>query len=111
MTEPTAQHPRDVCSRGGCDNCGPTMHASIKAARDQPQIPPRDTRLDTYEATVITRTLGGAFDTQQTTSGGAKPTAAWLRAMADEIDPPRSALRSGGIIRQPADPAAGRTVR
>lgn len=74
---------------------------------DPPAITERDTRLDTYQATVTTQTLGGTFDHQQTTSGTAKPTAAWLRALADEIDPPRPALRRGGII----DPAAGRTAR
>lgn len=39
-----------------------------------------------YEATVVERHPSKP-DMKQTTTGGAKTTAAWLRALANEIDP------------------------
>lgn len=41
-----------------------------------------------YDVTVIERD-GDKPDLKETTSGGSKTTAAWLRAKADEIDPPK----------------------
>jgi len=41
-----------------------------------------------YEVSVIEHDDEKA-DLKQTTAGGAKSTAAWLRAIADEIDPPQ----------------------
>lgn len=41
-----------------------------------------------YELTCTTREPGRAALAQSTTAG-ARPAAAWLRALADEIDPPR----------------------
>jgi hypothetical protein len=51
-----------------------------------------DTTADHFEATVISR-RPNLPDLKQSTSGGAKTTAAWLRALADEIDPPKPATR------------------
>ena len=45
-----------------------------------------------YDAVVIER-RSDMPELKQSTKGGAKTTAAWLRALADEIDPPRSAHR------------------
>ena len=43
-----------------------------------------------YEVTVV-RHEPGLADMKQTTTGGAKTTAAWLRALADEINPVKPA--------------------
>ena len=76
-----------------------------------------------YEVTVV-RHEPGLADMKQTTAGGAKTTAAWLRALADEIDPPRPAQPTKptcrcatprgvapeptGVITVQQDPRAGR---
>lgn len=45
-----------------------------------------------YKAEVVT-TEDGKGDLRQTVEGNAKSVAAWLRAVAAEMDPPRPALR------------------
>ncbi len=44
----------------------------------------------------------GQPDVRQSTEGGDVVTAAWLRAVADQLDPPRAVLR-GGPVRGTAD--------
>lgn len=46
-----------------------------------------------YEATVVEHDPNRP-DVKQTTTGGAKTTAAWLRAVADEMDPPQSPAKT-----------------
>lgn len=61
----------------------------------------------TFEATVIEYPHDGRPDFRQTATGGAKTTAAWLRSLANEIDPPPAAQPQKLTCRC-APPARGR---
>ncbi|MFI6759377.1 hypothetical protein ACIBF5_09575 [Micromonospora sp. NPDC050417] len=63
---------------------------------------PRPQMQPLYEVTVITRVTGPGL-LEETTTGSAATTAAWLRAKADEIDPPRRPTRGAGSGRVRGD--------
>ncbi len=59
--------------------------------------PPSDTDVTVYELACTTREPGRQ-PLLQTTTAGAAPAAAWLRALADEIDPPRRPSRRASPV-------------